>query len=53
MTTQSISVTRTREFTQAKKLHVVVFLLAMLSFMSNGLNVQAADLRPTDYRLAH
>ena len=52
MTTQSISVTRTREFAQAKALHVVIFLLAMVSFMLNGLNVQAADLRPTDYRIA-
>ena len=52
MTTQSISITRSREFTQAKALHVVVFLLVMVSFMLNGLNAQAADLRPTDYRLA-
>ncbi len=52
MTTQSISVTRTREFAQARALHVVIFLFAMVSFMLNGLNVQAADLRPTDYRLA-
>ena len=52
MTTRSISVTRNREFTQARALHVGVFLLAMISFMLNGLNAQAADLRPADYRLA-
>lgn len=52
MATQTISVTRSREFRPAKDLHVVVFVLAMLSFILSGLNAQAADLRPTDYRLA-
>ena len=52
MATQTISVTRSREFGPAKALHVVVFALAMVSFMLNGLNVQAADLRSADYRFA-
>ncbi len=46
------STTETRKIAQSVALHNIVFVIAMASFMLNGLNAQAADFRPTDYRLA-
>ena len=45
------SSTETRKIAHSKALHTIVFVMAMISFMLNGLNVQAADFRPAEYRV--
>ncbi len=36
----------------SKVLHTAVFVIAMISLMSNGSNARAASVMPTDYRVA-
>ncbi len=46
------SSTKTHRIANSKALHIAVFAIAMISFTLNGWNAQAANLIPTDYRLA-
>ncbi len=46
------SITKTHRIANSKALHIAVFAIAMLSFTLNGWNAQAANVIPTDYRLA-
>ena len=43
---------KTDKVLRSKSLHAGVFLVAMLSFALNGANAFAANLDPTDYRIA-
>lgn len=42
----------TRDILRSRILHAVVFVIAMLSFALNGANALAANLEPSDYRVA-
>ncbi len=46
------SSTKIHRFANSKALHTVIFAIGMLSFTLNGWNAQAANVIPTDYRLA-
>ena len=46
------SSTATHKIANSKALHIVVFVIAMISFTLNGSNTQAESVVPADYRLA-
>ncbi len=46
------SSTQIKRIGYSKVLHTIVFVIAMISFTLNGANARAANLVPTDYRIA-
>ncbi len=46
------SSTKTHRIANSKPLHIAVFAIAMISFTLNDSNARAANVIPTDYRLA-
>ena len=46
------SSTQIKRIGYSKVLHTIVFVIAIISFTLNGANARAANLVPTDYRIA-